>query len=213
MKVEKLLREEHKKLKIFNLYLNAAADKIERGEPVAPRFFKKLAKFADLFIERYHLKIEEGLLLAFLIKKGFPEEEGIIRMLKRDHKEAARYLTDLWAAVAVWERDLTASKQIILNIRAYSRLITAHEGQEELILLPLLRSVLTPEEDEQLYTEAKQMVAEFNADLYQCYQSSINELQAELGVDAVREQEQLERLWRLMREGPEALVGQLDLFC
>ena len=58
MKVEELLREEHKKLKIFNLYLNAAADKMERGEPVAPGFFKKLAKFAALFIERYHLQLK-----------------------------------------------------------------------------------------------------------------------------------------------------------
>lgn len=213
MKVEELLREEHKKLKVFNLYLNAAADRIERGEPVVPGFFKKLAKFADLFISHYHLQLEEGLLFAFLIKKGFPEEEGIIPMLKRDHQEAAGYLEELWEMVGVWERDLTVSKQIILNIRAYTRLVMAHEGHEELILLPLLRSVLTPAEDEQLYAEAKQMVLALNDDLYQCYQTSIKELQAALGKDAEHEQEQLERLWRLMREGPEALVDQLDLFC
>ena len=85
-------------------------------------FFKKLAKFADLFIERYHLKIEEGLLLAFLIKKGFPEEEGIIRMLKRDHKEAARYLTDLWAAVAVWGK---GSHRFKTDYSQYQSLFTA----------------------------------------------------------------------------------------
>lgn len=212
MKVEKLLCEEHKRLKIFNLYLDAAADKIERGERVSPTFFKKVARFADIFIDRYHLQIEEGLLLGFLKKKGFPEQEGVIHTLIGDHQEAARYLTDLWAAVAVWERDLTASNRIVLNIRAYSRLITAHAGQEEMIFLPLLRSVLTSEEDEQLYAKAKKLISELNADLYQYYQDSINELQAELGVDATREQEQLQRLWRLMQEGPEEIINELDLF-
>ena len=212
MKVVNLLKEEHNRLKIFHMYLNAAADRIEKGEKVTPTFFKKVAKFADLFIYRYHHHIEKNLILEFLKKKGFPEQEGIIHSIESDHQEASRYLSDLWEAVTTWERDLTASKKVVLNIRAYTRLIAAHVGEEEMVFFPLLLSVLSPEEDEALYLKVRSLISDLNNNLFQLYQDSIDELQTELGVDAIPEQEQLQRLWTLMQEGPEKIIDDISLF-
>jgi hypothetical protein len=81
-----------------------------------------------------------------------------------------------------------------------------------MVFFPLLLSVLSPEEDEALYLKVRSLISDLNNNLFQLYQDSIDELQTELGVDAIPEQEQLQRLWTLMQEGPEKIIDDISLF-
>ncbi len=210
MQVINLLREEHKKLKVFHIYLNTAADKLLKGEEISPIFFQKVAKFADFFIRHFHMWIEDHLVLGFLKSKGFPDQEGVLEVLENDHREAEKYLLDLLENIMALEKDSDSNlyKNLETNIRAYSQLIAAHAGEEETILFPLLKSVLSPKEDQELDSKIKELMQDLNQDLLQLYQKSLDELQAELGVDSINEQQELEKLWLLMQMDPLEVIKE-----
>jgi hemerythrin-like domain-containing protein len=208
MQVINLLREEHKKLKVFHLYLNTAADKLIKGEKISPVIFQKVAKFAEFFIRNYHMWIEDDLIIKFLKSKGFPDREGVLEELENDHREAEKYLSDLLAAIMIMgeNTDSILNKNFETNIQAYSQLIAAHVGEEETILFPLLKSVLSSEEDQELYSKVKESIQGLNQDLLQLYQKSLDEIKAELGVKSLNEQEELEKLWLLMQINPMEII-------
>lgn len=214
MRLIDLLKAEHRRLKQFLNYLNVAAERIENKKPISPAFFEIIVKMTDFFVKGYHQDLEENLLFPYLKAKGLIEKGGPLEVLRREHEEADRYIKDLSGAAALLagggEEKRRARMEIVDNIRAYTHLMTAHTGKEEMVVFPIAETILSAEEEKRLNTEFEERMKRINLDLARFYQENLDNLQNELD-ESETEKEEIRHLWEIMHEDPYTVLERIDL--
>jgi hemerythrin-like domain-containing protein len=113
--------------------LEAAAERLERGEPALEWWWSQLLDWLRTFADRTHHAKEEGALFPAMTRAGVPDEGGPIGTMLTEHSRGR----DLIAAMAS-----SAGRQRAAAARDYAALLREHILKENEVLFPMADAVL-----------------------------------------------------------------------
>ncbi len=113
--------------------------------------WKKVLDFARHFADQCHHLKEEKILFPAMEEHGIPSEGGPIGMMLMEHEEGRSHVRSMFAALALIEaQDQAARESLLVNARAYLRLLREHIQKEDQILFRMADDVIPAEEQRQL---------------------------------------------------------------
>ena len=95
-----LLRNDHRVIEQVLGELEAASERIRRGEKVPVETITKAVVFSQSFVDACHHGKEEACLFPCLEKKGIPREGGPIGMMLYEHQVGREYVMKIQDALA-----------------------------------------------------------------------------------------------------------------
>lgn len=147
MKAVAILMEEHRTIERVLAALDAAAQRLARGEPVRPGLFQDAAEFLATFADGIHHRKEEDVLFQSLAAGGWAPEDGPLAVMRHEHAEARGLIRDLREAVQRWEDgDPAAAPRVASIAGRYITLLQDHIAKEDEVLFPMADDALSPEE-------------------------------------------------------------------
>jgi hemerythrin-like domain-containing protein len=142
---------EHDSIRELLLVLTIICNSIEAGRRVDMCHLDKLHNFIALFIDQYHHRKEDDLLLPAMEAAGFPRYGGMLDAISLDHEMARHYLEGMRQAVAAFRTgDQTALNTFAAQARKYIAITQYNLEQENRLLFLLADRRLTPQQKAQL---------------------------------------------------------------
>ncbi|MDP4267223.1 MAG: hemerythrin domain-containing protein [Bacteroidota bacterium] len=149
MKATDLLRAEHENIKLLLRIMDRISLHIEKKDSFEIADLEKCIKIIKIYAGENHLRKEEDILFATLIKSGFHKNQGPVAVLRHEHEVAKEYVNDLIESIEYYKSgDNLYKEDIISNIRAYVKLIGEHINKEKNILFMMADQKLTDEEQD-----------------------------------------------------------------
>lgn len=153
MQATEILKSEHRVIERVLTAVEAAVDKLQRGEEVRPGFFLDVAQFVKGFADGCHHQKEEGALFKTMVAYGAPQE-GPIAVMLWEHDQGRAYIQALRAGALEWQAgELSARQKVIENALGYVHLLRQHIMKEDEILFPLADQVIPVEKYAQVSEE------------------------------------------------------------
>jgi len=177
------LMTEHRAIERMLAVLEAAAGRLEAGEPVRPEVFREAVEFVRNFADRCHHGKEEDNLFPRLEELGVPREGGPLGVMLFEHDEGRAYIGAIAGAVDAYERgDEAAAVTIARNARGYVALLRGHIDKEERVLFPMADQVLSADDQRTLAEGFERIETEvMGAGVHERYHQMLDELERELG--------------------------------
>jgi len=145
------LMEEHRVIERVLDALDAAAGRLQRGEPVRPGFFVDVADFATRFADGCHHRKEEGVLFPTMAQHGLPVHEGPLAAMLHEHDAGRSYVRRLRdAAQDLGAGHATAVPQVITAARGYVALLREHILKEDSVLFPMAEHLIPVAEQDRV---------------------------------------------------------------
>ena len=145
MRLTDILSSEHRVIEQVIAALDAAANRLEAGQPVRPGFFQDAVRFVGDFADGYHHGKEERVLFEAMARHGLPTSSGPIAVMLYEHEEGRRLTAGLRdAAERLAAGDASAADVVVDYARSYGELLTSHIYKEDNILFPLAARVILP---------------------------------------------------------------------
>ena len=178
---EDLMRE-HGVLQRILLIYEAGARRIGQGEDIDPAVFTQAAETMRDFIHDYHEKSEEEHVFPRFKKAGRMVE--LIDVLQVQHT-AGRKLTERILQTAEPSRGNKEQRTAMTDtMQATITLYRPHAAREDTNIFPTLRSLMTPNEFEELgETLEKAEVAKFGGDGFEKMAKRIEQIEKRIGTD------------------------------
>jgi hemerythrin-like domain-containing protein len=168
--------------------LNHSIDSLEKGEPVDINVFHKSIDFFKNFVEIYHHSKEEDFLFELMHDKINSSDNGLIKMLAKEHQLGRSYMNKFEEAVARLEQGYSSAQaDIIENGRKFSLLFAHHIHKENNILYELANQTLSIDDKRYLATEFNEKLTEFGTKEYYKFQDMIEELAPESAIGSSEE--------------------------
>ena len=178
---EDLMRE-HGVLQRILLIYEAGARRIGQGEDIDPVVFTQAAETMRDFIHDYHEKSEEDHVFPRFKKAGRMVE--LVEVLQVQHT-AGRKLTERVLQTAEPSRGNKEQRAAMIEaIQATITLYRPHAAREDTNIFPTLRSLMTPNEFEELgETLEKAETAKFGGDGFEKVAKRVEQLEKRIGTD------------------------------
>jgi hemerythrin-like domain-containing protein len=178
---EDLMRE-HGVLRRILLIYEAGARRIGQGEDIDPAVFSQAAETMRDFIHDYHEKSEEEHVFPRFKKAGRMVE--LVDVLLVQHT-AGRKLTERILQTAEPSRGNKEQRQAMIDaMQASITLYGPHAAREDTNIFPTLRSLMTPNEFEELgETLEKAETAKFGGDGFEKMAKRVEQLEKRIGTD------------------------------
>jgi hemerythrin-like domain-containing protein len=178
---EDLMRE-HGVLRRILLIYEAGARRIGQGEDIDPAVFSQAAETMRDFIHDYHEKSEEEHVFPRFKKAGRMVE--LVDVLLVQHT-AGRKLTDRILQAAQASRGDKEQRTALTDaMQATITLYRPHAAREDTDIFPTLRSLMTPNEFEELgETLEKAEVAKFGVDGFEKMAKRVEQIEKRIGTD------------------------------
>jgi hemerythrin-like domain-containing protein len=178
---EDLMRE-HGVLRRILLIYEAGARRIGQGEDIDPAVFSQAAETMRDFIHDYHEKSEEEHVFPRFTKAGRMVE--LVDVLLVQHT-AGRRLTERVLQGAEPSRGNKEQRAALIEaMQATITLYRPHAAREDTDIFPTLRSLMTPNEFEELgETLEKVEVAKFGNDSFEKMAKRVEQLEKRIGTD------------------------------
>lgn len=142
-----VLLEEHQMIRRMADVIDAVADRLAAGRPVAERMLADVMEFSERFTSSYHHAKEEHHLFPVLARHGLGPESSPIAALREQHEANHAYLREMRAAFTrLAAGDAEAAQAFAASARDYVRMIREHIRIEDHYFQEVA-TVLTPEED------------------------------------------------------------------
>ncbi len=143
MEATKILIDEHRVIERVLAVLEKAADRLEADQGMQADFFLSAAEFIKGFADGCHHRKEEGVLFPAMEAAGIPRQGGPIGVMLAEHEEGRR-LTRLMrtAAEKLAAGETAAKTEVVMNARAYTRLLHQHIAKEDQVLFPMADRVI-----------------------------------------------------------------------
>jgi hemerythrin-like domain-containing protein len=143
MQATAALSSDHRLIERVLDVLDAAAERLERGESVPPALFLDAVRFIAGFADGTHHRKEEGVLFPALAACGLPVEGGPIAMMLHEHERGRAYTAGLReAAQQLAAGHARAAGDVADHARAYAALLRQHIRKEDHVLFPMAERVL-----------------------------------------------------------------------
>ena len=153
-----ILRKEHDAILRMLGFTNELAERMARGERVAPETLAELLDFFRLFADRCHHGKEEDLLFPLLKSKGIPQQGGPIGVMLFEHEEGRSFLRQMELSAEAYTRGVPdAAKDWASAARSYVALLSLHIAKENNVLFSIAERLLT-EDEQQALAEAFEKV-------------------------------------------------------
>jgi len=178
---EDLMRE-HGVLQRILLIYEAGARRIGQGEDIDPIVFTQAAETMRDFIHEYHEKSEEEHVFPRFKKAGRMVE--LVEILQVQHT-AGRKLTERVLQTAEPSRGNKEQRAAMIEaMQATITLYRPHAAREDTNIFPTLRSLMTPNEFEELgETLEKAETIKFGADGFDKMAKRVEQLEKRIGTD------------------------------
>jgi hemerythrin-like domain-containing protein len=178
---EDLMRE-HGVLRRILLIYEAGARRIGQGEDIDPAVFSQAAETMRDFIHDYHEKSEEEHVFPRFKKAGRMVE--LVEVLLVQHT-AGRKLTERILQTVEASRGNKEQRAALTDaMQATITLYRPHAAREDTNIFPTLRSLMTPNEFEELgETLEKAEVAKFGNDGFEKMAKRVEQLEKRIGTD------------------------------
>jgi len=176
------LMREHGVLRRILLIYEAGARRIGQGEDIDPAVFSQAAETMRDFIHDYHEKSEEEHVFPRFKKAGRMVE--LVEVLMVQHT-AGRKLTERVLQSAEASRGNKEQRTALTDaMQATITLYRPHAAREDTNIFPTLRSLMTPNEFEELgETLEKAEVAKFGSDGFEKMAKRVEQLEKRIGTD------------------------------
>jgi hemerythrin-like domain-containing protein len=182
------LRTEHRAIERMLAILEAAAQRIERGEGVRPDLFHQGVDFVRNFADRCHHAKEEENLFPRMEARGVPRDGGPIGVMLFEHEEGRAYIRAIAGAIEAYGRGVDGSgvaRTIAKNVHGYVDLLRHHIMKEDNVLFPMADRVLSAADQAELERRFEQIETErIGPDVHERYHRLLDELEEELGLVA-----------------------------
>jgi hemerythrin-like domain-containing protein len=178
---EDLMRE-HGVLRRILLIYEAGARRIAGGEDIDPLVFTQAAETMRDFIHDYHEKSEEEYVFPRFKKAGRMVE--LVDVLLVQHS-AGRKLTERILENAEPSRGSKEKRQAMIDaLQASITLYGPHAAREDTDIFPTLRSLMTPNEFEQLGEALeKAETAKFGSDGFEKMAKKVEQIEKRIGTN------------------------------
>jgi len=178
---EDLMRE-HGVLQRILLVYEAGSRRISQGEDIDPVVFSQAAETMRDFIHDYHEKSEEEHVFPRFKKAGRMVE--LVDVLMVQHT-AGRKLTEKILQTAEASRGNKEQRTAMVEVmQATITLYRPHAAREDTNIFPTLRSLMTPNEFEELgETLEKAEVAKFGSDGFEKMAKRVEQIEKRIGTD------------------------------
>ncbi len=125
-------------------------DKIDNSKNYENNYFEKIIYVIKNFADKFHHGKEEEILYPYVIEhKGFSKENGPVAIMFIEHDEGRGYVKKASDEL----KNTTANNKLIIeNLKSYSELLRSHIYKEDNILYPMIDSVITENENEQIFS-------------------------------------------------------------
>ncbi len=151
MQATEILMSEHRVIERVLAALEAAADRVESGQPVRPGFFIDAADFVRGFADGCHHQKEEGVLFKTMESRGVPVSGGPLGVMLSEHEMGRQFTRGMHDAAERWQAgDEAARAEVVRNARGYVALLRQHILKEDNILFPMADRVIPSDEYDQV---------------------------------------------------------------
>lgn len=157
MKAIELLMQEHRLIERVLIALELAADNLQHGGVVPPRFFLDAADFLTGFADGCHHRKEEGVLFRAMIAGGARMGDGAIALMTLEHEEGRAYTQALRDAARRMDTDPAAKTLVTRHARHYIELLRGHIEKEDEVLFPMAADVIPSDRHEQVYADCQRV--------------------------------------------------------
>lgn len=174
--------KDHRVIERLCRVLNAAAARLETGDPVNPQVFERSLRFIREFADSYHHGREEDLLFPALEAHGVPRDGGPTGVMVLEHNQGRSSVQAMAEALKRWAAgDNSARAEVARHARAYSQLLLEHIPKEDNILYPIADGVLEPDEQQALLKKFEAVETQRIGNRYQEYVKLVEELEVQVG--------------------------------
>lgn len=150
MEATEILIEEHEVILRVIAAMEAAARRIEAGQPIGggvvlagAHWFTTAADFIQGFADGCHHRKEEGVLFPAMEAAGVPKEGGPIGVMLAEHEEGRRLTRAMRAAAdKMAAGDAGARVDVRVNAMGYVSLLRQHIQKENRVLFPMADRVI-----------------------------------------------------------------------
>jgi len=179
------LKHEHELIKRMLAALEAASDKLARGEPVPPDVLDEARDFVHGFADECHHGKEEDALVPFLAEKSEFFRTIGVRFLLADHEVGRSLMMDLAQATD----DMRAGKPGAADdarraLDLYALLLHRHIIKEETLTFPAAEQFITPADDAALAERFDAVEARMGPDAHERYEAIVRHVESAVGVAA-----------------------------
>lgn len=140
-----LLVAEHELICCVLTAVEAEADRLDAGAPLAPPFWEGAFDFLAGFADRCHHNKEEALLFPALIAAGLPLENGPVACLLDEHEDGRRLVRAMREALGADDR-----RALQASARGFVRLLRQHIDKENQVLFQMAKRLVKADAEAQL---------------------------------------------------------------
>ncbi len=184
MRATEELMTEHRAIERMLAVLEAAAGRLEAGQPVRPGLFREAVGFVRNFADRCHHGKEEENLFPRLQERGVPREGGPIGVMLFEHDEGRGFVAAVAENIDAFEAgDGEAAGVIARNARDYVELLRGHIWKEENILFPMADQVLSPGDQGEMVERFERIETEvMGPGVHERYHEMLDAMEREMGL-------------------------------
>jgi hemerythrin-like domain-containing protein len=175
---------EHRAIERMLAIMEAAARRLERGEPVRAGLFREAVDFVRNFADRCHHGKEEENFFPRLEERGVPRQGGPLAVMLAEHDQGRAYVGAIADAIGAYQGgDQSAARTIASNALGYVGLLRQHIMKEDNVLFPMADRVLSPADQQDLTQKFQQVETEImGPGVHERYHQLLDDLERELGL-------------------------------
>ncbi len=184
MSVTEDLKTEHRAIERMLAVLEAAAQRLESGQPVRPGLLREAVDFVRNFADRCHHGKEEENLFPRMEAAGVPRAGGPLGVMLLEHDQGREHVAAIANAIDAYEGgDGAAAGTIAENASRYVGLLRQHIGKEDNVLFPMADRVLSPDDQRELEQRFEEIETEvMGPGVHERYHRLLDDLERELGL-------------------------------
>ena len=147
-----ILAAEHRIIEKVVKAIGLLAEGMEAGRDVPPEFLKDVVGFMRGYGDYFHHGKEEKELFPFLEEKGIPAHGCPTEALIQEHDAGRNHLLGLSRSIDSYAcRNASGKATVVNSLKGLAGLYPAHIWKEEYLLFPMINTLMTAGDQEELH--------------------------------------------------------------